>query len=109
MSHSSLYSIPSYLRVILVSVLRVISIFVVESLVVSAILSFAGNPAFLSVLGAHLLFNMKEAGAKGLNQGTNYGSRVIVSDIDFAAAPPVATTESSNEETNSEEFDLEIA
>ena len=78
-----------------------------ESLVVSAILSFAGNPAFLSILGAHLLFNMKEAGAKGLNQGTSYGSRANVSDIDFAAAPPPAITESSNEQTNSEEIDLE--
>ena len=92
---------------ILVSVLRVISIFVVESLVVSAILSFAGNSAFLSILGAHLLFNMKEAGAKGLNQGTSCGSKSTVSGIDFAEPAQSAVGHSQEEAEEVEAIEME--
>ena len=62
-----------------------------------AILNVVSNPPVLSVLGAHLLFNMKEAGEKGLNQGTNCGSKSIVTEMDFAAPPPVASSESQGE------------
>ena len=50
----------------------------------AGVLQAIGNPSFLSVLGSHLLINLKEAGELGLNEGTNYrpDSRSI-SDIDF--------------------------
>lgn len=48
-----------------------------------------GNPAILSSVGARLLINMKEAGAKGLNEGmgSSAGSKATVSGIGFAAPP----------------------
>ena len=55
------------------------------------------NPSLLSILGARLLFNMKEAGAKGLNEGTSCSSRSTISAIDFGA-PPEATAGQSHDE-----------
>ena len=49
------------------------------------VLEVIGNPASLSIIGAQLLFNMKEAGEKGLNAGTSCNSKTV-SDIDFAAS-----------------------
>ncbi|OCB85035.1 hypothetical protein A7U60_g7992 [Sanghuangporus baumii] len=46
------------------------------------LLSAAGSPTLLCVLGGQLLINLKQAGEKGLNGGTNYMPR-SVSDIDF--------------------------
>ena len=63
------------------------------------VLSVLGNPSLLSVLGARLLFNMKEAGAKGLNEGTSCGSRSTISDIEFGAPPEAATSQSHDEAT----------
>ena len=51
------------------------------------------NPINLSILGAHILFNMKEAGDKGLSQGMSYGSKMTISDIEFASPPPDAMGE----------------
>ena len=55
-----------------------------------------GNPAILSLVGARLLINMKEAGAKGLNEGmgSSAGSKATVSGMDFAA-PPTQTSVAS--------------
>ena len=55
-----------------------------ENAFLAGVLEAIGNLSFLSVLGSHLLFNLKEAGELGLNEGTNYrpDSRSI-SDIDF--------------------------
>ena len=47
------------------------------------ILGVIANPPLLSILGARLLFNMKEAGAKGLNEGTSCGSKSTISNIKF--------------------------
>ena len=60
----------------------------------STIFDIAGNTSFLSILGAHLLFNMKEAGERGLNQGTSCGSKSTMSNIDFAMPPEAATSDS---------------
>ena len=49
---------------------------------VSTLLTSIGSSALLSVLGSHLLINLKEAGELGVNGGTNYRSRTV-SDIDF--------------------------
>lgn len=47
-----------------------------------------GNPAILSSVGARLLINMKEAGAKGLNEGMGSSvSRSTVSEMNFEAHP----------------------
>ena len=80
---------------IFVSVVKILAGFVEESMVLENILDFVGNTAFFSILGAHLLFNMKEAGEKGLNQGTNCGTKSTVSNIDFAAAGVTSAGETS--------------
>lgn len=55
-----------------------------------------GNPAILSSVGARLLINMKEAGAKGLNEGmgSSAGSKATVSGMGFAAPPAQASVAS---------------
>ena len=92
---------------ILVSVLQVIADMVDTNSLLFGVLSIAGNPALLSILGSHLLFSMKEAGEKGLNQGTSCGSRSTVSDIDFAEPPPVATSDSQSGAANLETIESE--
>lgn len=94
-------------RLVFVSILSIIPNFVQESLLVSGILGFAGSPAILSFLGARLLFNIKEAGEKGLDQGTSCGSGSTVSDIDFAEPPPGAASESQSELTELEVIELD--
>ena len=84
--------------VILVSVFEIVLNFTEESSALFAsILIVLGNPPLLSILGARLLFNMKEAGAKGLNEGTSCGSKSTISNIDFGA-PPEATSSQSHDE-----------
>ena len=61
------------------------------------VLNVLANPPLLSILGARLLFNMKEAGAKGLNEGTSCGSKSTISDIEFGAPPEAATSQSHDE------------
>ncbi|EJC99531.1 uncharacterized protein FOMMEDRAFT_160597 [Fomitiporia mediterranea MF3/22] len=41
-----------------------------------------GNPSFLCILGSRLLFNLKEAGKLGINEGTNYRIKTL-SNIEF--------------------------
>ena len=50
---------------------------------VADLLAVAGSPILLCVLRNHLLINLKEAGERGVNEGTNYRSRTV-SDIEFA-------------------------
>ena len=89
--------------VILVSVFEIIVNFTEVSNALSTyILSGLANPPLLSIIGARLLFNMKEAGEKGLNEGTSCGSKSTVSEIDFADAPQV-TTEYSQDGTAQDE------
>ena len=80
-------------RVILVSVLNIIGNLIDANLALISILDVAGDPALLSVIAAHLLFNMKEAGEKGHNQGTSCGSKLSASRMEFAAPPEAATTQ----------------
>ena len=83
--------------VILISVFEIVANVTDDS---NALFTYAlevlSNPPLLSILGARLLFNMKEAGAKGLNEGTSCGSKSTISDIDFDA-PPEATASQSHE------------
>ena len=46
-------------------------------------LGVLANSSLLSILGARLLFNMKEAGDRGVNAGTNCELKTL-SNIDFA-------------------------
>ncbi|EJD04446.1 uncharacterized protein FOMMEDRAFT_155573 [Fomitiporia mediterranea MF3/22] len=62
---------------------------------VALVLSAIGIPTLLCILGSHLLVNLKEAGERGVNEGTNYRSRTV-SDIEFAEGAPAAV--GSNEE-----------
>ena len=74
----------SICSVIFCCVLRIVetSIFI-DNFFVADILSAAGSPTLLCILGSHLLINLKEAGEMGVNGGTNYRLSRI-SDIDFA-------------------------
>ena len=74
-------------RVIVVSVLKIISVFVDANQLLASIVEFAGSSGFLSVLGAHLIFNMKEAGEKDLNQGMSCAFQTTISGIGFAISP----------------------
>ena len=86
------------IRVIFVSVLKIIENNLGQgTTLLSSILDLAGNTALVSILGARLLFNMKEAGEKDLNQGTSCGSKSTVSEIDFADAPQIATEHSQQD------------
>lgn len=71
--------------------------------VASNILVIIGNTSLLSLVGSRLLFNMKEAGERGLNQGTSCSSRSTASSIDFAEAPGGNAAETSQ----IEEIELE--
>lgn len=57
----------------------------IPNIILADILSSLGNPSFLSLLGSRMLVNLKEAGERGQNEGTNYRPPTItMSDIDFA-------------------------
>ena len=60
-------------------------------------LGVLNNPALLSVLGTRLLLNMKEAGAKALNEGTSCGAGSTISNIEFSTSPEVAASRSLDE------------
>lgn len=85
--------------VISVSVIQIIGNVFNGGTFLAAVLNSVGNPALLSLLGARLLFNMKEAGAKGLNQGTSCGSRSTVSAIGFAGDTLFSTGYLDEDET----------
>ena len=56
----------------------------VSSIFVSDILNVLGNPALLTILGSRMLFNLKEVGERGQNEGTSYRtSTSAMSDIEF--------------------------
>ncbi|OCB87149.1 hypothetical protein A7U60_g5663 [Sanghuangporus baumii] len=75
----------------------------IENQVLSNILSSLGNPALLSLLGTRMLFNLKEAGERGQNEGTSYRVQSgTVSEINFAA-PVNAQRESEAEDVVREE------
>lgn len=48
-----------------------------------SILNGLGSPTLQCVLGSRLFFNLKEAGERGVNEGTNWGSHTVVS-MDFS-------------------------
>ena len=56
---------------------------------VANILSALGNASFLCVLGSRMLFNLKEAGERGQNEGTSYNATSrTVSGMEFAEPGP---------------------
>lgn len=73
--------------------------------------SSLGNLALLSSIGARLLFNMKEAGSKGLNEGmgTSARSKGTISGMDFAAPPPVQTSGASHGDGEQMAEEIEVA
>ena len=98
------------LSVILVSVFTTVANFLNKSksnTLFVYILAVLGDPPLLSTLGARLLFNMKEAGAKGLNEGTSCGSKSTISDIEFDAPPEAAASQSHDEATEGEIIEIE--
>ena len=87
--------------VILVSVFTIADNLTLESnALFTYILSVLGNPSLLSILAsARLLFNMKEAGAKSLNEGTSCGSKSTIGDITFGVPPEATESQSRDEAT----------
>ena len=67
-----------------------------------------GNPAILSSVGARLLLNMKEAGAKGLNEGMGSNAdRGAASGIEFVV--PTAQSFAISGTDDEEEAEMEMA
>ena len=61
----------------------------ISNLYLANVISSLGNPAFLCVLGSRMLFNLKEAGERGQNEGTSYiATPRIVSEMEFAEPGP---------------------
>lgn len=58
---------------------------IISNAFLANLLQSLGRPSFLCILGSSMLFNLKEAGERGLNQGTSYrvNSR-SVSAMEFA-------------------------
>ncbi|OCB85033.1 hypothetical protein A7U60_g7990 [Sanghuangporus baumii] len=74
--------------VIFCSVCKIVNISTVEiSPFASDVVRAVGSPALLCILGGQLLINLKQAGERGANGGTNYTPRTV-SDIDFGENGP---------------------
>ncbi|EJC99535.1 uncharacterized protein FOMMEDRAFT_160601 [Fomitiporia mediterranea MF3/22] len=67
----------------------------VENVILASILGQVGNPSFLCILGSRLLFNLKEAGKLGVNEGTNYRTKSM-SNIKFEQPAAYEGTFTSN-------------
>lgn len=72
------------------SILNIIEFEVnVTNFFVANILDSLGRPSVLCLLGSRMLFNLKDAGERGVNEGTNYKlgntEEETVSSIRFAA------------------------
>ena len=72
------------------SILNIIEFEVnVTNFFVANILDSLGRPSVLCLLGSRMLFNLKDAGERGVNEGTNYKlgntKEETVSSIRFAA------------------------
>ena len=95
-------------RVILVCAFQIVDNLTSDSIAPFIyILPMLANPALLSILGARLLFNMKEAGAKGLNEGTSCGSKSTISEIDFGVLPDAAASQAHDETTEAAVSEIE--
>ena len=104
----NLTNLIRHFSVIFVSVLKIVTDNIGDGgTLLSVIFGLVSNPALLSILGARLLFNMKEAGEKGLNEGTSCGSKSTVSEIDFADAPQAGTELSRVDATQDEAIEME--
>lgn len=86
-------------RLIFVSVAAILNYFFTPPTIPGLIITESiGNPSILSSVGARLLLNMKEAGAKGLNEGMISGALTdTISGMDFAAPPAQVSKASSFE------------
>ncbi|KAL5476994.1 hypothetical protein ACEPAI_3180 [Sanghuangporus weigelae] len=70
--------------VIFCSVCQIVSYVLVEiSPLTADVLNAAGSPTLLCILGSQMLIDLKEAGERGANVGTNYTPANSVSEIDF--------------------------
>ena len=65
-----------------------------------------GSRSILSILGAHLLLNVKEAGENGVYLGASFGSKSTLSDIVFEA-PSASLSPSYDEAAGAETIELE--
>lgn len=90
-------SSPLIHRVLYVSLVSILVNSLNHSTVLSTTFSALGNLVWMSIIGARLLINMKEAGEKGLGYGTSCVSKPTITTVEFAA--PSSSVESSSEES----------
>ena len=76
------------------------------SATLTLIFTVGTNPALMSIMGARILFNMKELGERGLNQGTICEMRSITSEINFAL--PEITIAGDSTECAEESRDVNV-
>ena len=79
-------SADTFSRVIFVSVFAILSFRLrISNVFLSDVLDALADPAFLCILGSRMLFNLKEAGKQGVNEGTSYRSKSVteVSEMEF--------------------------
>ena len=83
--------VDALFRVIFVSVFAIMDFRLqIPNALVTHVLDALGNPAFLCILGSRMLFNLKEAGERGQNEGTSYDATLrTVSEMEFAEPGPV--------------------
>ena len=92
MSHRLRTNSLFFKSVIFVILLRILSDTVGVGGALNIIFGALGDASILSILSARLLINMKEAGEKGLYQGTSCGSQATtISGMDFEMAPNGST------------------
>lgn len=93
--------------ILLISVILVCMFDIVQNLTngsetFNSALSVLANPALLSILGSRLLFNIKEAAARGLNGGMGWGGKMTISDIEFGMPSETAASQPRDEATKAE-------
>ena len=93
----------------MISLGRILNNIIPSTIPVFVLGNLIGNPAILSSVGARLLINMKEAGAKGLNEGMGSSMpRASISRIYFVASPDQSsgTFRAHNDEERIEEIEM---
>ena len=61
-------------RALACSLFSILQFVKIDNEVLSNVFEGLGSPTLLCILGSHMMFNLKEAGERGLNVGTNLKS-----------------------------------
>ena len=97
----TLISIDGLVSALFVTILNAAAPFVNLNSSLARLLFALGNPSLLSLVGSRMLFNMKEAGEHGVNEGTNCMVSTM-SEIQFNAQARGEVTNTGATISNSE-------